>query len=229
VYRAERDDGEFEHEVAIKTIRVGMGTEENVERFRQERQILARLTHPAITRLLDGGVTPEGQPYLVMELVDGSPLVAHARAHNLPQSERLRLFEDVCAAVGYAHRHLVVHRDLKPSNVLVTPAGAVKLLDFGIAKLISPDADPGMTRVGTFVLTPEYAAPEQLRDEPVTTATDVFALGVILYELLAGTRPHRAVSTSRRDLERAILEADADPLPASVDRDLALIVARALA
>lgn len=229
VYRAERTDGEFEHTVAVKMIRTGMGTEDNLRRFRQERQILARLTHPAITRLLDGGVTEEGRPYLVMELVTGSPLIAHADRHRLPVADRLRLFDEVCAAVGYAHRHLVVHRDLKPSNVLVTGDGKVKLLDFGIAKLVEDDADPGLTRVGTFVLTPDYAAPEQVRDEPITTATDVFALGVILYELLSGARPHRITSSSRRDLEIAIVETDPDPLPDAIDRDLALIVFRALA
>ncbi len=229
VYLAERADGQFEQTVALKMIRRGMGSRDNRRRFVQERQILARLVHPAITRLLDGGVTEHGQPYLVMELVEGRPLTLYAEEHGLDVPARLALFDKVTDAVGYAHRHLVVHRDLKPSNVMVTDSGDVKLLDFGIAKLVEEDDAEGLTRVGTFVLTPEYAAPEQVRDEPITTATDVYALGVLLYELLSGTRPHRLTGTSRAELESAIVQAEPEPLPPHVDRDLAMIVSHALA
>ncbi len=191
VYRTTRADGTFEKTVALKLVKRGMDTDEVLRRFRYERQILAGLEHPGIARLLDAGAADDGRPYLVMECVEGEPITAYADRHRLSVDERLVLFERVCEAVTYAHRRLVVHRDLKPSNILVTAEGEVKLLDFGIARLLEEqaDADVPRTRPEWRILTPEYAAPEQLRGEPATTATDVYALGVVLYELLGGTRP----------------------------------------
>jgi serine/threonine protein kinase len=189
VYRAERADGVFEQRVALKLVKRGMDTEEILRRFQRERQILARLEHPGIARILDGGTAPDGRPYFVLELVEGEPILAHCQRTGAPLEERLRLVIAACEAVDAAHRNLVVHRDLKPSNLLVTTDGQVKLLDFGIAKLLADE--PGeTTRYEHKLLTPAYAAPEQLLGEPVTTATDVYALGVILYELLTGRSPH---------------------------------------
>jgi len=204
VYLADRVDGAFEQRVALKLIKRGMDTDSILRRFLYERQILARLEHPNIARLLDGGVTEEGQPWFAMELVGGVPLTVWSDQRRLPLDERIRLFEDVCGAVGYAHRNLVVHRDLKPSNVLVTPAGAVKLLDFGIAKLLASDDDRTTlleTEIGSRLATPEYCAPEQLRGEPISTATDVYSLGALLYELLCGAKP---VALENRSLESAL-------------------------
>ncbi len=188
VYRAERVDA-FEQEAALKRIKPGMDSEAVLERFRAERQILARLGHPGIARLLDGGLAPDGRPYFAMELVEGEPITDYADRLGLEVDARLELFTQVCDAVAYAHRQLVVHRDLKPSNVLVTPGGVVKLLDFGIARVLSDDLEGGLTRTGQRVLTPAYAAPEQHRGEPPSTATDAYALGVLLYRLLSGTMP----------------------------------------
>lgn len=197
VYLAVRADGAFEQTVALKLVKRGMDTDEILRRFRHERQILASLQHPNIAQLHDGGVAPDGRPYLVMEYVEGTPLHRFCDAHTLPVDKRLRLFEAVCEAVHYAHQNLVVHRDLKPSNILVTEQGQVKLLDFGIAKLLSEDA-VGLTQTGARLLTPQYASPEQMTGDAVTTATDVYALGVILYELLTGHRPfeHRQATAS---------------------------------
>jgi eukaryotic-like serine/threonine-protein kinase len=191
VFLAHRADGAYAGSVALKTIRLGMDSPEVVARFEAERQILARLAHPNIARLLDGGVSPDGRPYLVMDRVEGVPITEYAEAQDLPEERRLALFLDVCDAVRYAHRNLVVHRDIKPSNVLVTGEGRPVLLDFGIAKLLDPEVSPGAgapepTR--TRHLTPEYASPEQQRGEPVTTASDVYMLGVVLRELLTGRR-----------------------------------------
>ena len=210
VYLAERADGEFEQRVALKLVRRGLD-EEEVARFRRERQILARLDHPAIARLFDGGVHSDGRPYFAMELVEGEPITAFCDARRLPIDERLRLLRRVCEAVQYAHGNLVVHRDLKPTNILVSPDGVLKLLDFGIAKLLSDasGADlPELTRAGMRFLTPAYAAPEQLRGEAVSTATDVYALGVILFELLAGRRPFGGRDSSAAELQRAVLETE---------------------
>ena len=194
VYLAERADGAFEQQVAIKVVRTpGARRAEALERFRQEQRILAALVHPGIARLIDAGLSPEGQPYLVMELVDGEPLTTHCDRQRLSVRARLALFRGVCDAVEHAHRNLVVHRDLKPSNIFVTPAGDVKLLDFGIAKLLGASdttSDAPVTRTGIRPMTPEYAAPEQVAGGPITTATDVYALGVLLSELLTGHR-HR--------------------------------------
>ncbi|MGH7574939.1 MAG: serine/threonine-protein kinase, partial [Longimicrobiales bacterium] len=208
VYRAHRVDEQYQREVAIKLVRSGLDADEMTRRFRVERQILANLQHPNIATLLEGGITEDGQPYLVMPYVRGVPITTYAETHALTVRDRLRLFRTVCNAVQYAHANLVVHRDLKPSNILVTDDGDVRLLDFGIAKLLAPET-AGVTAVLTtdaFLLTPEHAAPEQLQRRPVTTATDVYALGVLLYELLTGVRPFR--SASQVDLYRAICEHD---------------------
>jgi non-specific serine/threonine protein kinase/serine/threonine-protein kinase len=203
VFLAERDDGQFSQRVALKLIRTGGASAEAQRRFRAERQILARLQHPHIARLLDGGLTapapdaPDGLPYFVMEYVEGDGLIAYCDHLSLGLDARLDLFLNVCDAVAYAHRNLVVHRDLKPSNVLVAAGDdgpTVKLLDFGIAKLLATDGNEGedmlTTHPGYHALTPEYAAPEQIAGEPVTTVADVYALGVLLYELLTGQRPN---------------------------------------
>jgi serine/threonine-protein kinase len=209
VYRAERADGHFEQEVAVKVMPRYFETAEREARFRAERQILASLSHPNIARLLDGGVTGAGHPYLVMECVEGQPITAYCAERALPLRERLRLLQTVGRAVHHAHKNLVVHRDLKPSNILVTEAGTVKLLDFGIAKLLNPEtapAPPPTTRAGRFLMTPAYAAPEQVRGEDVTTDTDVYQLGVLAYELLTETRPYRVDSRRLSEIERAVLE-----------------------
>jgi tetratricopeptide (TPR) repeat protein len=197
VFLATREGGDFTQRVAIKLVR---GGESLVQRFRQERQILAGLDHPNIARLVDGGTTADGLPYLVMEYVDGTPIDAFARA--LPLAEKLRLFLQLCDAVQYAHRTLVIHRDIKPANVLVTADGTPKLLDFGIAKLASPETRPDAT--ATRLMTPEYASPEQLLGRQVTTATDVYSLGVLLFELLTGAKPFDgATRTAASEAPRA--------------------------
>lgn len=195
VYQAERADGAFEQQVALKLIRQGVGSEALRQRFLRERQIQARLEHPNIARVLDGGLTADGWPYFTMELVRGMPVTEYCDRHRLPIAARLELIEQACRAVQHAHANLVVHRDLKPSNMLVTEDGVLKLLDFGIAKPLAEDpaASGVLTRAGLNPLTPEYAAPEQLRGEAVTTATDIYVLGIVLHELLTGQRPRRGV------------------------------------
>ncbi|MEM1128237.1 MAG: serine/threonine-protein kinase [Bacteroidota bacterium] len=189
VYLADRADGAFEQQVALKVIRQGFDTEHTLRRFRSERQILARLQHPHIARLLDGGTLPDGRPYVVLEYVDGEPIDAYCTRHQLSVDARLDLFATVCKAVLYAHQNLIIHRDLKPDNIFVTRDGQVKLLDFGIAKLLEDSAE-GLTRTGGAVMTLEYASPEQVLGEPVGTASDLYSLGVVLYELLVGQRPY---------------------------------------
>ncbi|GAB5520781.1 MAG: hypothetical protein RhofKO_30320 [Rhodothermales bacterium] len=208
VYRAHRDTGDYEQVVAIKVLRRGLDTDDLLRRFQYERQILARLQHPHIAHLIDGGSTDDGRPFFVMEYVEGQPITTYADEQRLTIPERVALFQTVCDAVQYAHQNLVIHRDLKPSNILVTPDGQVKLLDFGIAKLVAEDAAPdtAMTQTGMRVMTPEYAAPEQIKGEPITTATDVYQLGILLYELLIGTRPFRLQEQARHALEQAILQ-----------------------
>ncbi len=207
VYRARRMDAEYEKEVAIKLVPAGLHAGFVLQRLRNERQILAHLEHPNIARLIDGGATDEGIPYLVMELVDGIPIDRYAAGR--PIAELLRLFGAVCAAVSYAHQRLVVHRDLKPSNILVTPDGTVKLLDFGIAKILQPgtgDAAPAATLMQTF--TPGFASPEQVLGRPITTASDVYSLGVLLYLLLTGRSPYRGRLDSTQDAIREVCESE---------------------
>ena len=188
IFLAERADSSFEQQVALKVIKKGMDSENVVHRFEQERQLLARLEHPNIARLLDGGVTDDGRPCFAMEYIDGSPITQYCDNASLSIKSRLILFIQVCEAVHAAHRNLIVHRDLKPSNILVTSQGDVKLLDFGIAKLLVEQDNDELTMTGMALHTPVYAAPEQLSRGPVTTAIDIYALGALLYELLAGKR-----------------------------------------
>ncbi|MBR9991372.1 MAG: serine/threonine protein kinase [Gemmatimonadetes bacterium] len=208
VFLAHRVDGEYEARAAIKLIG-GMRTPEHLRRFRAERQILAGLDHPNIARLLDGGSTDEGVPWVAMELVEGMPLDRYCDQAGLTVEHRIALFLDVCAAVAFAHRHLVVHRDIKPGNILVTAEGVPKLLDFGIAKLLDPEAaDSAETRTAMRLLTPAYGSPEQLRGEPVTIAADVYALGIVLYRLLAGRMPYDLEEKSLTEIERLVCELD---------------------
>ena len=207
VYLAARVDDEYRKEVAIKLIRRGLDTDDILQRFRTERQILAQLDHPNIARLIDGGTTDDGLPYFVMEYVKGEPITAYCEAHELKLSERLELFRKVCAAVTYAHQNLVVHRDLKPSNILVTEEGEPKLLDFGIAKLLSADDEMlTQTAPGLRAMTPDYASPEQIKGGKITTASDVYSLGVLLYEILTGQRPYRLKTRTAEEISRAITE-----------------------
>ena len=225
VYRAERAGGPFEREVAIKLLPPGKETEAVLRRFEHEQQVLASLNQPHIARLYDGGLTEDGRPYFVMEYVDGQPIDRYCDTHRLPIEARLRLFQTVAEAVHYAHRNLVVHRDLKPSNLLVTDDGTAKLLDFGIAKPLTGDerAASALTRTGERWMTPEYAAPEQVRGEPVTTATDVYQLGVVLYELLTGRRPYRVGRDSLYEVERAICEEEPTRPSVAVAQPVALM------
>jgi non-specific serine/threonine protein kinase/serine/threonine-protein kinase len=218
VYLAVRDDDVFRKRVALKILKRGMDTDSIVRRFRTERQILAGLDHPNIARLLDGGATADGLPYLVMEFVDGMPLAEHAETRQLGTTARLQLFLLLCTAVQYAHQNLVIHRDIKPANVLVTHDGVPKLLDFGIAKLLNAELSgqtlDAATAQGLQMMTPEYASPEQVRGEQVTTATDVYSLGVLLYELLTGRQPYRVTSRSGPEMVRVVCESE--PLRPSV-------------
>ncbi len=213
VYLAHRSDGVYREKVAIKVIRRGLDTEQLLQRFRAERQILARLRHPGIANLLDGGITPDGRPYLVMEYVDGRPLDRYCDEEDLTLTDRLQLFRTVCDVVQHAHRNLVVHRDLKPGNILVTDAGEIKLMDFGIAKWLTGDQDDAVgdapdTMPGLQVMTPGWAAPEQIRGEPVTTATDVFGLGLVLYRLLTGGQAFGDATSTAAELATATCEDD---------------------
>ena len=214
VYVAERADGQYEQRVALKLVRHEMDADSARRRFLFERRILARLSHPNIARLVDGGILASGRPWFAMELVDGVPLTRYCDEHGLAIERRLELFLAVCDAVRYAHQNLVVHRDLKPSNMLVTPEGRVKLLDFGIAKLLegegtsSGDAAEPLTRTELRAMTPEYAAPEQIRGDLVSTATDVYALGAVLYELLTGHRAHRFERRSPAEYERVVCDTE---------------------
>jgi len=211
VYEAERDDQQFDQRVALKLIKRGMDTDFVRVRFLRERQILAGLAHPHIARLFDGGTTSNGLPYFAMEMVAGKPITAYCQEGNLSLEARLILFRDVCAAVQHAHQKLVVHRDLKPSNILVTPDGTPKLLDFGIAKLLTPESGEAhtLTETGTRLMTPDYASPEQVRGGQITTATDVYALGIVLYELLTEKRPYQFETYAPAEIERAICDTEA--------------------
>ncbi|MEP6955935.1 MAG: serine/threonine-protein kinase, partial [Chthoniobacterales bacterium] len=205
VYLAIRSDGEYRKEVALKLIRRGLDTDDILRRFRNERQILAQLDHPNIARLIDGGTTDDGLPYFVMEYVKGDPIGAYCDTLHLDTGQRLDLFRKVCGAVTYAHQNLVIHRDLKPSNILVTVEAEPKLLDFGIAKLLTSDDEIfTQTAPGLRAMTPDYASPEQIKGEKITTASDIYSLGVLLYELLTGQKPYRLETRTAEELSRAI-------------------------
>jgi non-specific serine/threonine protein kinase/serine/threonine-protein kinase len=227
VYEALRDDAEFHKRVAIKFVQYGIDDPASIDRFRAERQILAQLEHPHIARLLDGGTTDDGVPYLVMEYVDGVPIDRFAAEQKLSCADHLKLFLKVCEAVQYAHRNLVVHRDLKPGNILVTPEVEPKLLDFGIAKLLTDEARPQTATVRA--LTPEYASPEQVEARSIGTASDVYSLGVLLFSLLTERLPYRTTAAQPAELVRAICEEEPvwDP-PGLIESDLKSILAQAL-
>jgi non-specific serine/threonine protein kinase/serine/threonine-protein kinase len=210
VYRAARDDDAFRKIVALKVVRGGRHSEHFERRFRQERQILARLQHPNIATVLDGGTTDDGQPYLVMEHVEGRPITEFCAQRGMGVRERVALFRVVCGAVQYAHQSLVVHRDIKPGNILVDAAGAPKLLDFGIAKLLASGVDPDLAPTATVLpmMTPAYASPEQVKGQAVTTASDVYSLGVVLYELLAGRRPYEVPADSLQAIVQAVCDTE---------------------
>ncbi len=206
VYLAKRADKEFEKQVAVKLIKRGFDTDEIIKRFRNERQILAGLDHTNITRLIDGGATEDGLPYLVMDYVEGEPLTKFCNFRELSIEDRLKLFLQICSAVKYAHQNLIIHRDLKPSNILVTNDGTPKLLDFGIAKLIDEANDETQNHTLTRVMTPEYASPEQVQGKQITTSSDVYSLGVILYELLTGERPFKVKSKNANEISKIITD-----------------------
>jgi serine/threonine protein kinase len=216
VYAATRADGQFTKRVAIKLVRSGFDNALLLERFRNERQILATLVHPNIAQLLDGGTSEDGIPYLVMELVDGVPIDTYCERQKLGISERLKLFRQVCSAVQYAHQHLVVHRDIKPSNIFVTKDGTPKLLDFGIAKIVGESGATDVTALRP--MTPEFASPEQIKGGAITTASDVYSLGVVLYRLLTGRSPYRVNTNSAQELSHAIADLDPEPPSAAVLR-----------
>ncbi len=216
VYLAERADGAFKQWVALKLLRTGFTSSEQQRRFRNERQILATLSHDHIARLYDGGITQDGQPYIVMEYVKGEPLDKYCQSCRLNIQQRLKLFMHVCSAVQYAHRKLIVHRDLKPDNILVTKEGKVKLLDFGIAKVLASkntdifDENLSQTQTGLLPLTPTYASPEQVRGEAITISSDIYQLGLILYELITGFRPYDVTGKTPSQIENIICEKEPD-------------------
>jgi eukaryotic-like serine/threonine-protein kinase len=239
VYLAERDDDQYRMRVALKLVPLGLDSDHAQRRFLEERQILASLQHPGIARLLDGGVMDDGRPFFAMEYIEGRPIDEYCTTHDLSVEARLRLFGAVCNAVQYAHRNLVVHRDLKPSNILVTGNGTPKLLDFGIAKLMEPGgavASAPLTRTGLRLITPEYASPEQVRGDAVSTVSDVYSLGVLLYLLLSRRPPYTASDRRPHEFARAILETEPErpsvvapqELRRSLRGDLDTIVLRAL-
>jgi non-specific serine/threonine protein kinase/serine/threonine-protein kinase len=224
IYLAERDDDEYHKQVAIKLIKRGMDSDAILHRFRAERQILATLDHTNIARMLDGGTTREGLPYFVMEYIEGLPIDRYSDERKLSINQRLTLFLQVCAAVQHSHQHLVVHRDIKPSNIIVTSDGATKLLDFGIAKIVTPDTGVAETMSARGWMTPEYSSPEQLRGLGATTSDDVYSLGVILYELLAGRSPYQFKDRSPVEVAEVISSTDPDrPSTAAVRIDRATV------
>lgn len=221
VYLARKDDDRFQRTVAIKVVKRGMDTEDIVRRFETERQLLAAMDHPNIARLLDGGTTEDGRPYFVVEHIEGKPIDKYCDENRLSVGERLRLFLKVCSAVHYAHQNLVVHRDIKPGNILVTKEGEPKLLDFGIAKLLNPAFAPvaqDPTSPSLRLMTPEYASPEQVRGEMVGTASDVYSLGVLLFELLTGHRPYRLKTRLQSEIERIICEVEPEKPSTAVSK-----------
>ncbi|MGH9765664.1 MAG: serine/threonine protein kinase, partial [Blastocatellia bacterium] len=206
VYLGARADDQFHKQVAIKLVRGGMDSEFVVQRFRTERQILANLDHPNIGRLLDGGATDDGMPYFVMEYIEGKPIDEFCDDNDLTIAERLELFRVVCSAVLYAHQNLVVHRDIKPSNVLVDSAAVPKLLDFGIAKILDPTQAGPETGTALGLMTPDFASPEQVRGEPITTSSDIYSLGVVLYVLLTGQRPYAIKNLLPEEIIRVVCQ-----------------------
>jgi serine/threonine protein kinase len=221
VYRAFRADDQFRKEVALKVIRAGQDSGSVITRFKNERQILASLEHPNIARLLDGGTTDEGIPYFAMELIEGQAITEYCDDCRLSIAERVRLFLQVCEPVQFAHQHLIIHRDIKPGNILVTAEGTPKLLDFGIAKILESDIAESLsdaTQTAFRVLTPRYSSPEQIRGEPVATASDVYSLGVVLYELLTGHSPYRLATGSTQDIVQAVCTTDAQKPSLAVSR-----------
>ena len=218
VFLAARADDQYRKRVAIKLILAGRESDEMLRHFRRERQVLAALDHPNIAKLLDGGTTPEGSPYLVMDFVEGVPIDRYTATRRLAVEECLRLFLSVCSAVSHAHRNLIVHRDIKPGNILVTQDGTPKLLDFGLAKLLNPDLARETATGPRLAFTPAYASPEQVRGDPVTTATDVYSLGVVLYELLTGRSPYRVRTAGSAEILRAVCEQDPERPSAAVTR-----------
>ncbi len=221
VYRAVRADGQYQQQVALKIVRADLSTPLAAGRFRNERQILASLDHPNIAKILDGGSTTEDLPYFVMEFIDGRPLTEYCDLHKLSIPARLALFRSVCSAVHYAHQHLVIHRDIKPSNILVTADGIPKLLDFGIAKIFEPGLLPEnstLTVGGQWLMTPEYASPEQLRGDSITTATDIYSLGLVLYQLLAGHHAYHFQSRIPHEIARTVLESDPEKPSTAIRR-----------
>ncbi|MBN2733087.1 MAG: serine/threonine protein kinase, partial [Balneolaceae bacterium] len=217
VYRAERTGGKFDHQVAIKIIRQGHNTHKNIRRFRREQHILAGLNHPNIARLFDGGITDDGFPYIIMEHVSGTPIDNYCKANNCSINKKIALFEQVLEAIRYAHENLVIHRDLKPGNILIDEDGNVKLLDFGISKLLEEEEDTTLTQTGARLLTPRYAAPEQIRQENTTTATDLYALGIVFYQLLTGGQPFNLEDLSQYEMEQVILKQEASKPSSKVD------------
>src|SRR5579863_2590908 len=221
VYRAFRADDQYRKQVAIKLVRAGQDSSFVVSRFKNERQILASLDHPNIARLHDGGTTEDGLPYFVMELIDGQPIDQYCAQRGLSVPERLKLFMQVCSAVQYAHQRLIIHRDIKPGNILVASDGTPKLLDFGIAKILDPEAVTGQidaTLTVFRILTPGYASPEQVKGEPITTASDVYSLGVVLYELLTGQHPYRQPNSTPQEIARAVCEVEPERPSTAVRR-----------
>jgi serine/threonine protein kinase/tetratricopeptide (TPR) repeat protein len=220
VYLGERDDQNYRKQVAIKMVKPGIDTEQVLQRFRNERQTLAALDHSNIVKLLDGGSSEDGSPYLVMEYVEGLPIDQYSDLHKLSIDDRLRLFREVCSAVHYAHEKSVIHRDLKPANILIAKGGVPRLLDFGIAKLLNPEVFQTalVTRTDWRPMTPEYASPEQIRGRSVTTATDVYSLGVLLFELLTGHRPYRFAGQSLLEMERLVSETDPEKPSSAMNR-----------
>jgi serine/threonine protein kinase/tetratricopeptide (TPR) repeat protein len=220
VYLAVRADKQYKKQVAIKVVRRGFDTQFIVSRFLSERQILANLDHPNIAKLLDGGTTEDGAPYLVMEYIEGLPIDEYCDTKKLPTAARLGLFRTVCSAVQYAHQNLVIHRDIKPSNILVTEDGIPKLLDFGIAKILAPEPGQAFDETATAMrlMTPDYASPEQVRGEKITTATDIYSLGVLLYKLLTGHHPYRFKAVVPREIERIVCEQEPEEPSISIGR-----------
>ncbi len=229
VWLARRSDGRFERQAAVKFVSIALAGRATEERFKREGSILGRLTHPHIADLLDAGISSDGQPYLILEYVDGEAIDRYCDEHKLDVEARVRLFLDVLAAVAHAHANLIVHRDLKPSNVLVTTSGEVKLLDFGIAKLLEGEGQTGaatlLTHEGGSALTPQYAAPEQLTGQPVTTATDVYVLGVLLYLLLSGRHPAGSGAHSPAELVKAVLDLEPPRASDAVTSDDSSLIA----